>query len=146
MKPIRSALLVLTSLFLGLSTLAAADAAGGKPGILVAYAKVSAALAADNLADAKAAATALATAAGPAANQPIADQATAVAKAADLAAARKSFKVLSTTVEPLAAVEKGYVVMHCPMANAEWVQTTGDVRNPYFGKAMLTCGEPKKAN
>ena len=146
MKSTRSVLLVLTSLFLGLSSLAAADAAGAKSGILAAYAKVSAALAADNLADAKAAATALATTAGPAANQPIADQATAVAKAADIAAARKSFKTLSATVEPLAAGEKGYTVMHCPMANADWVQSTGDVRNPYFGKAMLTCGEPKKVN
>ncbi|HGG56376.1 MAG TPA: DUF3347 domain-containing protein, partial [Nannocystis exedens] len=37
-------------------------------------------------------------------------------------------------------------VIHCPMAfnnkGAFWVQSTGDVQNPYHGKMMLRCGEP----
>lgn len=35
-------------------------------------------------------------------------------------------------------------VVHCPMAfdnnGADWLQMDTDVRNPYFGSAMLTCG------
>lgn len=29
----------------------------------------------------------------------------------------------------------------CPMAEARWVQKKGDLRNPYYGKSMLECGE-----
>ncbi|MDQ8185498.1 efflux RND transporter periplasmic adaptor subunit [Pelagicoccus sp. SDUM812002] len=35
--------------------------------------------------------------------------------------------------------------MHCPMVypdrGADWLQSSGDLRNPYFGASMLTCGE-----
>jgi hypothetical protein len=35
-------------------------------------------------------------------------------------------------------------VAHCPMAlndqGASWVSTTKEIRNPYFGDSMLTCG------
>ena len=142
---IRSCLLFLTGLCVGLSSLVAAEPAGAKSEILANYVKISAALAADNLADTQAAASALAVSAGQAKNKTLADQATAVAKATDISAARGSFKALSTAVEPLAAGEKAYTVMFCPMASADWVQMAGAVRNPYFGKSMLTCGAPKNA-
>jgi Cu(I)/Ag(I) efflux system membrane fusion protein len=29
---------------------------------------------------------------------------------------------------------------------AYWVQKKGSVKNPYFGKSMLTCGEVKKSS
>ena len=36
-------------------------------------------------------------------------------------------------------------VQHCPMANdnkgADWLSKEREIRNPYFGSAMLTCGE-----
>ncbi len=39
-------------------------------------------------------------------------------------------------------------VIHCPMANnnkgADWLSTTKEVKNPYYGQAMLTCGEVTK--
>ena len=41
------------------------------------------------------------------------------------------------------------VVYHqfCPMAfndaGAYWLSGTADIKNPYFGKKMLTCGEVK---
>lgn len=39
-------------------------------------------------------------------------------------------------------------VAFCPMAannkGAEWVQTSTEVRNPYFGAAMLACGEIRR--
>ena len=37
---------------------------------------------------------------------------------------------------------------YCPMANndkgAYWLSSTKDILNPYFGDAMLTCGETKE--
>ncbi|MBN1866885.1 efflux RND transporter periplasmic adaptor subunit [Candidatus Sumerlaeota bacterium] len=40
---------------------------------------------------------------------------------------------------------KPLVRMHCPMAfdnrGADWLQDSEEVRNPYFGAAMLECGE-----
>ncbi|MBN1406817.1 MAG: efflux RND transporter periplasmic adaptor subunit [Calditrichaceae bacterium] len=39
-------------------------------------------------------------------------------------------------------------VQHCPMANnnkgADWLSKEKKIRNPYFGSAMLTCGEIKE--
>ncbi len=137
-------LLFLASVTLGSALFAAGEPAGPKLDLLAAYVKISAALAADNLADAKSAAAALAGTAGAAKNQAVADQASVVAKAADLAGARGGYKTLSLTIEPLAAGAKGYTVMFCPMANADWVQTSGGTMNPFFGRAMLTCGVPKK--
>lgn len=29
----------------------------------------------------------------------------------------------------------------CPMAKAKWIQKPGSLRNPYYGKSMLDCGE-----
>jgi Cu(I)/Ag(I) efflux system membrane fusion protein len=35
----------------------------------------------------------------------------------------------------------------CPMANnskgAYWLSESADIRNPYYGESMLTCGETK---
>ena len=117
-----------------------------KKEILSSYVKVSAALAADDLGAAKKAAAAVAEHASMSdMNKSIAAKASAVAKATKIDAARTAFKSLSAAVEPLAAGEKGYVVMNCPMANADWVQTSNDVKNPYYGKSMLTCGGPKSS-
>ena len=30
---------------------------------------------------------------------------------------------------------------NCPMAKAKWIQKPGSLRNPYYGKSMLDCGE-----
>lgn len=44
-----------------------------------------------------------------------------------------------------AALEVAVIHMHCPMAadnrGADWLQPTDELRNPYFGAAMLTCGK-----
>jgi Cu(I)/Ag(I) efflux system membrane fusion protein len=36
-------------------------------------------------------------------------------------------------------------VQHCPMAfnnkGADWISREHDIRNPYFGVSMLTCGD-----
>ena len=117
-----------------------------KSELLSAYVKIADALAADDLGAAKTASAALVDHAGMAGEKQIREEATAVAKATNLSSARERFKTLSLSIEPLAPGADGYTVMTCAMARADWVQTSGDVKNPYYGKAMLSCGEPKKVD
>jgi hypothetical protein len=106
------------------------------------YVPISEALAADDLATAKTAAKALAQQADTDGMTGAAKAAHAIANAKDIEAARSGLKSLTSEVEPMAG-SGNYVVMHCPMANADWIQTDAKVRNPYYGKMMLTCGSPK---
>jgi hypothetical protein len=99
---------------------------------LAGYDKVHHALIADDLAGAKKAAAQLGA---------TGDQ---LSKSNSLADARSAFGKLSDQAEKLAARQSGYYVMHCPMKNAGWVQTSAKIENPYGGKEMLTCGEVKK--
>jgi len=77
----------------------------------------------------------------------VAAQAEALAKAADLKAARTAFKPLSNSLIKYLADNKAgkgtYHEAYCPMVKASWLQTDKDIRNPYMGKAMLGCGEFK---
>ncbi len=69
-----------------------------------------------------------------------------LAKAATLADAREAFKKLSTRALRLVKHQDGFFIAHCPMAKGgggDWVQVTGKVNNPFFGKSMLTCGSIK---
>src|SRR5882762_4464804 len=132
-----SRLFVFAGFVLGLARLSAADSMNMKgdmkPEILSSYIIVSAALAADDLAGAKTAAAAVAEHAGMSDNKDIAAKASAVAKAEKIETARDNFKALSAAVEPLAAGDKSYVIMNCPMADADWVQAKGSTKNPYYG-------------
>lgn len=67
----------------------------------------------------------------------------ALSKAATLEEARKSFKQLSMPMAMWVTMSKPkhVHVLYCSMAKASWVQKHGDVRNPYFGSKMSTCGE-----
>ena len=71
-------------------------------------------------------------------------------KAESLEAARKQFLVFSTRAVELgksavrSSAEVGGVKLYfCPMAPKPgvWLQTKAPLRNPYFGKTMLSCGE-----
>lgn len=35
-------------------------------------------------------------------------------------------------------------VVYCPMKKASWLDDANEVKNPYYGKAMLTCGSVTK--
>ena len=74
----------------------------------------------------------------------VAKQAETLAKAKDLKAAREAFKPLSTSLVKYLADNKAgkgtYHEAYCPMAKASWLQTSKDIKNPYMGKSMLTCG------
>ena len=66
------------------------------------------------------------------------------AAATTLEAARTAFGDLSTALIAYADKSKqpvaGKIVAYCPMVKKSWVQTDGTIANPYYGKAMATCG------
>jgi len=132
----------------GATALQASDA---MKAIVGSYLEIHARLATDKLDGIKAPATALATRAaglgeGGAA---MAKAAKTVADAPDLKAARDGFGVLSEAVVAAAKAEGwkdfGDVKLaFCPMARRSWLQKDEKIRNPYYGSAMLECGELKK--
>jgi hypothetical protein len=65
----------------------------------------------------------------------------------DLAASRVAFVDLSaalrTMVELARPSREKYAriyVFHCPMSKGDWLQTSEQMKNPYYGFAMLKCG------
>lgn len=81
------------------------------------------------------------------------DSVASVRKGSDIAGTRKAFDIISKTI--IAAVTKmgadaGKPIfeLFCPMAfdnrGAFWLQTDQEIRNPYFGAQMLSCGEVRR--
>ena len=65
--------------------------------------------------------------------------------AADLGDARAKFGVLSEAIDAYMTNQHltgpdGVRVAFCPMVQKPWLQPDGDLRNPYYGSQMLTCG------
>ena len=81
----------------------------------------------------------------------IKSSATSISKTSDIKAQRDHFKYLSShfinVVQVFGVNEKVYVEF-CPMGDnnkgAYWLSKEEKVINPYFGSAMLTCGEVKQ--
>lgn len=77
----------------------------------------------------------------------LAERVTTLAGAKDIASAREAFKPFSRSLIDYLKTQKlppgAYYEVYCPMADASWVQTDKVVANPYFGKAMLHCGQIK---
>lgn len=79
-------------------------------------------------------------------------QAKAISSTDDLSAQRTAFSVLSDqfykAVKTFGLSGKTVYYQFCPMANnnkgAYWISESKDIRNPYFGDQMLTCGETKE--
>ncbi len=74
-----------------------------------------------------------------------------ISQGEDIEAKRAGFDLLSQTM--IALLEKYRVsnqlyVQYCPMANedqgAYWLSAESEIRNPYYGDAMLSCGEVVK--
>ena len=95
------------------------------------YEKMRSALVADDLAKANEAA------------QELTESGFQVARAETLGFARDEFSKLSKLAVKIATGQAGYYVMHCPVLDKDWVQTSKAVSNPYGGKEMITCGEIK---
>ena len=70
-------------------------------------------------------------------------------KGTDLTTLRNDFKDLSVAMEKywtdFSPAWPNVFVFHCPMADNEkgapWLQKGSEIRNPYFGKTMSSCGE-----
>lgn len=70
----------------------------------------------------------------------------------DIKALRESFISISNTMigiaESFDPISSTIYVQHCPMADsykgADWLSQDKEIRNPYFGAAMLSCGEITK--
>ncbi|MFV9483175.1 efflux RND transporter periplasmic adaptor subunit [Christiangramia sp. ASW11-125] len=73
----------------------------------------------------------------------------AISKSTDLENQRDHFRILSEQIIAITRNFKNFenelYVQHCPMANsnqgADWLSQSKEVRNPYYGEAMLSCGE-----
>ena len=81
------------------------------------------------------------------------DGLTAIRDAEDIVSVRTGFEPLSIGISEailkLGVVTNGPLFeIFCPMAfeyeGATWIQRDEEVRNPYFGTAMSTCGEINK--
>ena len=118
--------------------------------VVAPYLEVQAQLAADKVDGIKASAAAISTAASSLGKpgEAIVEAAKALEQAADLDAAREAFGPLSGAVIAAAKAE-GWTgfddvkVAFCPMVNRSWLQKGEEIRNPFYGSAMLTCGEIK---
>jgi len=70
----------------------------------------------------------------------------------DIEQLRKPFQTVSATMIELTntfnPLAETIYVQHCPMADnnkgADWLSTFKEIKNPYFGSSMLTCGEVTK--
>lgn len=82
----------------------------------------------------------------------LAQGAKAIAGTSDLEEQREQFENLSDAIYKVVsksdAVEKTLYRQYCPMAfddkGAFWISDSDQVRNPYFGDAMLKCGSVKE--
>lgn len=71
--------------------------------------------------------------------------ATAISKTKDIAKQRKSFVTLNKAIIKLFKAHKPENVMpyihYCPMKKAYWLSDSKKIKNPYYGKAMPSCGK-----
>ena len=82
----------------------------------------------------------------------VAGAAAKISSAANIEAQRKELSELSNEFISLvkkSGLNSGEVyVEYCPMAlndeGAYWLSNSKEIRNPYFGESMLTCGEVKE--
>ena len=123
---------------------------GGK--VLAAYLEMGSALAADSLAGVTERATKIAADAGAAAGHATGAEKAALESLAaaagkvtgkEIAALRAQFKGLSKATDAYlrATATPGWSLYYCPMADGYWLQAAEPVANPYYGKAMLRCGD-----
>jgi uncharacterized protein DUF3347 len=67
----------------------------------------------------------------------------------DIAAARTAFGEVSAALVAYAEKTKSDLgadvrVAYCPMVNKPWLQKDKEIKNPYYGAAMISCGSFKK--
>jgi HPt (histidine-containing phosphotransfer) domain-containing protein len=115
------------------------------------YLRVQTALAGDKVDGVKGDAGQIARAAGSLGAQAkaIVDAARQLESAADVTKARDAFGNLSDAIVAYLQASgstpgSDVKVAFCPMAAKPWLQKGTAIRNPYYGKSMLECGEIKQ--
>lgn len=142
MKAISSALLVTLSL-ISANAFAASATNNEMKEVLASYLKIQEALGADSLDQVQVEAAKIAKRAS---NPQIKASAQSLSHDTTLDAARSDFKRLSVAMDKWAEKNKpeGVQRMSCSMAKAPWLQKRGEIKNPYYGKQMQSCGEVQK--
>jgi Cu(I)/Ag(I) efflux system membrane fusion protein len=119
--------------------------------IVASYLEIQAQLAADKLDTVKAQAQTIGEQAAKLqqGGTAIATAAADLEKAGDIKAVRDAFGPLSAAVVAAAKADgwtdvSGLKLAYCPMVKQTWLQSGEAIQNPYFGKAMSTCGEFRK--
>jgi sensor histidine kinase regulating citrate/malate metabolism len=73
--------------------------------------------------------------------------ANAVSQSKDIKLQREKFATLSNNMFELAKTVKlsnePFYQQYCPMKKASWLSNDKAIKNPYYGSAMLTCGNVK---
>lgn len=68
-----------------------------------------------------------------------------IADAKNLNAQRNAFANFSTNMTTVAKAlklsDKPVYIQYCPMKKASWLSREQTIKNPYYGSAMLSCGE-----
>jgi hypothetical protein len=71
-----------------------------------------------------------------------------ISQTKDLKVQREKFTTLSTNMFALAKTVKlsaePIYQQYCPMKKASWLSNNKAIKNPYYGSAMLTCGNVKE--
>lgn len=60
---------------------------------------------------------------------------------------REHFETLSTDISDLVALlgtDKTLYIDYCPMKKMSWLSETKEIKNPFYGSKMPTCGSVKK--
>lgn len=128
-----------------LAALAVPASAAPADGLAAPYLHIQVALANDSTDGVAEAARAIAAEAAGMGEQAaaIGTAAEALADATDLQSARDAFGPLSDALIVYAR-DVGFGELrlaYCPMVDKEWLQATSEIRNPFYGSMMLTCGE-----
>jgi Cu(I)/Ag(I) efflux system membrane fusion protein len=75
-----------------------------------------------------------------------------IASSSDIQEQRRRFaefsKVLYTSLKTFGLQNGVFYYQYCPMANGDqgafWLSEIKEIRNPYFGEEMLSCGETRE--
>jgi hypothetical protein len=71
--------------------------------------------------------------------------ATPISESKDIKKQRQHFSNLSNNMATLAKAVKftsePIYQAYCPMQKANWLSSSKEIKNPYYGSAMLTCGK-----
>ena len=75
----------------------------------------------------------------------LASDASKIASSKDIQSQRENFASLSSNIYTLAKAVKlsdqPVYQAYCPMKKSYWLSSEATVKNPYYGKMMLTCGK-----